>query len=58
MLILILTDIQYLLKVIFSFEKGLNGQNHSSLGSHHLINKFPLSKMSDSPHPLTLFGKL
>ena len=30
-------------EVLFSFEKDSNGQNHSSLGTHH---------------PLTLFGKL
>ena len=36
MLILILIDVQYSQKAVFSFEKGLNGQNHSS-GSHHPI---------------------
>ena len=25
-------DVHYLQKVVFSFEKGLNGHNHSSLG--------------------------
>ena len=30
MLLLILTDVQYLQKVVFSFEQGLNGQNNSS----------------------------
>ena len=30
MLILILIDVQYSQKVVFSCEKGLNGQNHSS----------------------------
>ena len=29
MLIMILIDIQYLQNVVFSFEKGLNVQNHS-----------------------------
>ena len=43
MLVLILIDVQNLQQVLFSFEKGLNGQNHSSVGIHH---------------PLTLFGKL
>ena len=38
MLILILIDVQYLQNVIFSFEKGLNGQNYSSSGSHHDMN--------------------
>ena len=33
MLILILIDVQYLQKADFSFEKGLNCQNHSSSGS-------------------------
>ena len=49
MLILILIDVQCLQKVVFSFEKGfLSGKNPSS-GSPN--------KISDSPHPLTLFGK-
>ena len=39
MLILILIDVQYSQKAVFSFEKGLNGQNHSSSGSHHLVWK-------------------
>ena len=41
MLILILINVQYLQNVVFSFEGGSNGQNHSSSGSHHLIKKFP-----------------
>ena len=49
MLILILIDVQYSQKAVFSFEKGLNGQNHSSSGSHHLVKKIHLSKISDSP---------
>ena len=32
-LILILIDVQYSQKAVFSFEKGLNCQNHSSSGS-------------------------
>ena len=48
MLILILIDVQYSQKTVFSFGKGLNGQNHSSSGSHHLV-KNPPSKISDSP---------
>ena len=39
MLILILIDVQYLQKVVFSFERSLDGQNHSTSGSHHLIKK-------------------
>ena len=58
MLILILYNVQYSQKPVFSFEKGLNGQNYSSAGSHHLVKKFPYSEISDSlplgesPHPL------
>ena len=45
MLILILIDVQYSQKTFFSLEKGLNNQNHSSLGSHHLIKKSPLQNL-------------
>ena len=49
MLILVLIDVQYSQKAIFSFEKGMIGQNISS-GSHHPVKKSP-SKISDSfPH--------
>ena len=41
MLILILIDVQYSKKAVFSFEKGLNRQNHSSSGSLHLVKNFP-----------------
>ena len=44
MLILILTDVQYSQKAVFSFEKGLNHQNHSG-------KKIPPGKISDSPPP-------
>ena len=54
---MILIDVQYSQKVIFSFEKGSNGQNHSSSGSQCLVKKNPASKISDSSCPLTLFGK-
>ena len=47
MLILILIDVQYSQKAVFSFEKGLNHENQSS-GSLHLV-KNPPSKISDSP---------
>ena len=40
MLILILTNIQYLQNVNFSFKKGSNGQNHSSSESCYPIKKF------------------
>ena len=41
MLILILIDVQYSQKTVFSFEEGSNCQNHSSLGSLHLVKKSP-----------------
>ena len=40
-LILILIGVDYLQSVVFSFEKGLNGQNHSSLDSHRPIKNPP-----------------
>ena len=49
MLILILIDVQFLLKVVFSFEEGSNIQNHSSSGSQHLKTKFPSTKFSILP---------
>ena len=62
MLILILTDNQYLQNFIFSLEKGSNGLNHSSPGSHLRLKKYPQQNFSlphwgDSPSSLTLFGK-
>ena len=54
MLILILIDVQYSQKAVFSFE-GLNFQNHSISGNHYPVKKS--SKISNPPHPLTLFGK-
>ena len=50
MLILILIDVQYSQNAVFSFEKGLNHQNHSPSGSHHPVKNSP-SKISDSPNP-------
>ena len=41
MLIVILSDVQYSQKAVFRFEKGLNGQNQSSSGPHHLVKKSP-----------------
>ena len=62
LLILILIDVQYLQKVDYSFQKGLNGQTHSSSSCHHQVKK--TGKISDSPShwgrnspSLTLFGK-
>ena len=51
-----LINIQYLQNVVFSFEKGFNGKNHSSSGSYHQI-KISTSKISHFPHPLAIFGK-
>ena len=50
MLILILIDVQYSQKAVFSFEKGSNSQNHFSSGYLHPYS--PLSKISDSNAPL------
>ena len=44
MLILILMNVKYLQNVVFSFEKGLNGQNHSSSVSHRPIEKLHPAK--------------
>ena len=49
MLILILIDLQFLQKAVFSFEKGSNRQNHFSI-SLHPVKNHP-SKISDSPPP-------
>ena len=43
MLVLILIDFQYSQNAVFSFEKYLNRQNHSSSDSHHLVKKSPSS---------------
>ena len=47
-------DVQHSRKAVFSFEKGLNHQNHSS-DSLYLV-KYPPSKISNYPHTLPLFG--
>ena len=47
MLILILTNGQFLQNVVFSFEKGSNGQNQPSSDSYQPIKKSPPSK---APH--------
>ena len=57
MLILILINVQYSQRIIFSFEKGLIGQNHSSLGSHCPVKKFPPAKFL-IPHPWGEFPPL
>ena len=57
MLILILIDVHHSQKAVFGLEKGSNCQNHSSSGSLHLVTPHPHGKISDSPHPLALFGK-
>ena len=41
MLILVLIYAQHIQNLAFSFEKGLNGQNHSSSHSHHPISHTP-----------------
>ena len=51
MLILILIDVHYSQKDVFSFEKGLNGENHSSSGSHHPLKKIPPAKFLIPPTP-------
>ena len=47
MLILILIDVQYSQKAVFSFEKSSNSQNHFSSGFLHPVKILP-SKISDS----------
>ena len=58
MLILILVNVQYIQNVVFSFQKGTNGLNDSSLDSHHLSKKIPqqnfLFPMGDSSPMQTL----
>ena len=43
--------VQHLESVVFSFEKCLNGQNHSLPDSHHHIKKIPSVKF---PIPFSL----
>ena len=43
MLSLILIDVQYSQNIVFSFEKCLNRQNHSSSDSTHRVKKSPSS---------------
>ena len=48
MLVLILIDVQYSEKAVFSFEKGSNHQNYSSDSLHPVKKLPPPSKISDS----------
>ena len=54
MLILILIDVQYSQKAVFSFEKFVNCQNHISSGFLHLVKNLPHQNVRFSqshPHP-------
>ena len=61
MLIVILIDVQYSQKAVFSFEKGLNGQNPSFSGfpppSKNPPEKFDSPLLSGIPPPLTAISK-
>ena len=50
MLILAQIDVQYIENVVFSFEKGSNGQYHSLSDSHYPITPTP-NKISQPPSP-------
>ena len=55
-LLLILIDLQYVQNVILNFEKGSNGQKHSSSDSHNTTKKwtqqnFPLLQLERSHQP-------
>ena len=50
MLILILIDVPFLQNIVFRFEKGSNGQNHSCSPSHYPIKK---SLLAENP-PVTI----
>ena len=50
MLVLILIDVQYSQKAVFSFEKGSDRQNNSSSGSHHPVTPPSPSKIPHTPH--------
>ena len=49
MLILILIDVQYLQNVVFSTEKRLSGENHSSSDSHQQMKKSHPAKFPVPP---------
>ena len=57
MFILILIDVQYSQKAVFSFEKGSNCQNHSSSGSLNLVKKSPPPVKFPVPPPFTAIWK-
>ena len=50
MLILILIHVQYSQKAVFSFEKGLNNQNHSLSSSHDFMSSYGTPFLSDVDH--------
>ena len=50
MLIFILIYVLYSQKAPFSFEKGSNGQNLSSSGSHHPVKRFPQQNFWSAPY--------
>ena len=49
--ILILINVHCSKNVVFSFEKGLYGENLSSSGSHHLIKNPSQQNFTSSNHP-------
>ena len=51
MLVLILIDVQYSQKAVFSFEEGSKCQNNSSSGSLHPVNLPPPHPFSKIYHP-------
>ena len=57
LLILILIDVQYSQKAIFSFEKDSNCQNHSSPGFLYPVKKSPPPPSGNLPAPLTAIRK-
>ena len=64
MLILILIDVQYSQKAVFSFKKGLNAQNRQKSPHPSKISDFSptppnphLEGIYPIPNPLLLFGK-
>ena len=51
MLNLILIDVQYSQKAVFSFEEGSNHQNHSSSNSPCLVKNSQSAKFLSTPNP-------
>ena len=58
MLILVLIDVQYSQKAVFSFEKGSNCQNHFSAGAFHPVKKISPSVKFPIPPPPTSYRYL